>query len=139
MPTKIRPNLSEKNKYWIEKHRYYELKHLCFQYPIWVKAYTALDGLSKRPDDIVQIQRSNTTGDPTLKCVLAMEHYSERIKMIEETVLKTDKILAPYILKGVTQNCTYEYLQTKYNIPCGRSAYYELYRKFFWLLNKARD
>jgi len=30
MATTIRPELSEKNPYWIEKHRYYELeKGLC--------------------------------------------------------------------------------------------------------------
>ena len=29
MSTVIRPEISEKNKYWISKHRYYELKHLC--------------------------------------------------------------------------------------------------------------
>ena len=29
MSTTIRPELSEKNQYWIDKHRYYELKHLC--------------------------------------------------------------------------------------------------------------
>lgn len=28
------PELSEKNPYWIERHRYYELKHFCLQYPI---------------------------------------------------------------------------------------------------------
>ena len=53
MGTTIRPELSEKNPYWIEKHRYYELKHFCLQYPIWKKAYLALDGLAKRPTDLV--------------------------------------------------------------------------------------
>ena len=42
MATEIRPELSEKNPYWIGKHRYYELKHFCLQYPIWKKAYNAL-------------------------------------------------------------------------------------------------
>lgn len=32
MSTTIRPEVSEKNQYWIEKHRYYELKHFCLQY-----------------------------------------------------------------------------------------------------------
>ena len=33
MGTQIRPELSEKNLYWIDRHRYYELKHFCLQYP----------------------------------------------------------------------------------------------------------
>lgn len=31
MSTTIRPELSEKNQYWLDKHRYYELKHFCLK------------------------------------------------------------------------------------------------------------
>lgn len=37
MSTAIRPELSKSSKYWIDRHRYYELKHFCLQYPIWKK------------------------------------------------------------------------------------------------------
>lgn len=33
MANDIRPEVSQKNPYWIGKHRYYELKHFCLQYP----------------------------------------------------------------------------------------------------------
>lgn len=52
MANDIRPEVSQKNPYWIGKHRYYELKHFCLQYPIWKKAYLSLDALSKRPADL---------------------------------------------------------------------------------------
>lgn len=42
----IRPEVSQKNPFWIGKHRYYELKHFCLQYPIWKRARSSLDGLS---------------------------------------------------------------------------------------------
>lgn len=32
MTTKIRADISRKNPYWLERHRYYELKHFCLQY-----------------------------------------------------------------------------------------------------------
>ncbi len=48
MSTTIRPELSDKNKYWIDRHRYYELKHFCMQYDIWKQAYDIVDGRSKR-------------------------------------------------------------------------------------------
>ena len=35
MSTVIRPEISEKNKYWISKHRFYELRHFCLQYREW--------------------------------------------------------------------------------------------------------
>ena len=66
MGNEMRPELSEKNPYWIGKHRYYELKHFCLQYPIWKKAKNALDGLSKRPSDLkVFVQSGQLSSDPT--------------------------------------------------------------------------
>ena len=42
MGTVITPEISEKNEYWISRHRYYELKHFCLQYKEWVKSYLGL-------------------------------------------------------------------------------------------------
>ena len=67
MGTTIRPELSEKNPYWIEKHRYYELKHFCLQYPIWRKAYSVLDGYANPPKDSASFVITSTLGDPTAK------------------------------------------------------------------------
>lgn len=137
MGTTIRPELSENNKYWIERHRYYELKHFCLQYPIWKKTYLALHGLSKRPEELAIF--SNVYSDPTYKCVEACEFYFDRMKMIEKTAADTDENLADYILKAVTEGWSYDSLKMAFNIPCCKDAYYDLYRKFFWLLNKERQ
>ena len=68
MATEIRPELSEKNPYWIGKHRYYELKHFCLQYPIWKKAYNALLGLSSRPNDLdIFVKSGQVRSDPTAR------------------------------------------------------------------------
>ena len=55
MGTTLRAELSEKNPYWIEKHRYYELKHFCLQYPIWKKAYAALDGTNTKTMNLIDL------------------------------------------------------------------------------------
>jgi hypothetical protein len=138
MGTIIRPELSEKNKYWIEKHRYYELKHFCLQYPIWKKAYAALDGLSKRPADLAMFSKTNVHGDPTARCIEARSFYFERMCMIEQTAMETDADLSRYILKAVTEGISYDHLKARLDIPCGKDVYYELYRRFFWILNKER-
>ena len=49
----IRAEVSEKNPYWIEKHRHYELKHFCLQYPIWKKAYSSLNGMLSRREALI--------------------------------------------------------------------------------------
>ena len=46
MATVLRPELSPKNKYHIDKHSYYELKHFCLQYTEWKKSYSAFDDTS---------------------------------------------------------------------------------------------
>ena len=138
MGTTIRPILSEKNKYWIEKHRYYELKHFCLQYPVWKKAYAALDGLSTRPMDLEMFMVTNTLSDPTAKCAMAKEFYTERMDMIKRAAENADLRLSSYILKAVTEGWSYDILKARLDIPCCKDTYYELYRRFFWLLSKER-
>lgn len=139
MATVIRPEISIKNKYWIDKHRHYELKHFCLQYPIWKKTYAALDELSiaTSRNDIVSYS-SIAPSDTTAKCAIRKAHYSERIQLVEKAALEADEDLWVYILKAVTEGYSYTYLKTKLNIPCGKDLYYDRYRRFFWLLHKMR-
>lgn len=139
MNTKIRPELSERNKYWIDKHRYYELKHFCLQYPVWKKAYFALEGLNNRSVDLAGFSKTNDIGDPTAKCAEARLFYAERMDLIERTAAKADSEMASYILKGVTTGVSYDHLKARLEIPCCRDTYYDLYRRFFWILNKERQ
>lgn len=138
MGTTIRPEVSKRNKYWIEKHRYYELKHFCLQYPIWKKACNSLDGMSKRTFMDTNVSRTNVINNPTLKCVEARIFYLNRMGMIEDTTNSTDEYLSLYLLKGVTEGLSYDSLKVIHDIPCCRDVYYDLYRKFFWILNKVR-
>ena len=133
----VRSEVSKKNKYWIEKHRYYELKHFCLQYPIWKKALNSLEGLAKKPMD--EFIFSGVKGDPTEKCAEARTFYANRMKIIEKSAAMTDPVIGIYILEGVTQGSSYTTLNTKHNLPCCKDVYYELYRKFFYILNKLRE
>lgn len=139
MSTTLRPELSDKNEYWIEKHRYYELKHFCLQYPIWRKAYAALDGLSGRPSELMLPDNFGHISDPTARCAEAKAFYSKRIDMVEQVTKDTDNRMWNYILKGVTEGLSYDVLKVRTNIPCCKEAYYAMYRRFFWLLNKVRE
>ncbi len=139
MATLIRAEISEKNKYWIDKHRHYELKHFCLQYPEWKRAYAIITDTNISLSTVDRIPTSNLPGDPTAKRAIMRAHYDQRIKMIEKIALEADNYLYDYILKGVTEGRSYTYLKTMLGIPCGRDMYYEKYRKFFWLLSKVRD
>lgn len=138
MATMIRAEISEKNKYYIDKHRHYELKHFCLQYPSWKKAYADFDDTSISLSTIESIPTSNLPGDPTANRAVMKAHYSERINLIERIAMEADRYLYEYILKAVTENLSYTYLKSRLNIPCGKDMYYDRYRKFFWLLSASR-
>ena len=137
MATIIRPEISKKNKYWIDKHRHYELKHFCLQYPSWKREYS--DDISIGGSSIERIPTSNTPGDPTAKKAMRRAYYLERIKLIEHLAMEADTDLHNYILKAVTEGLSYTHLRCKMDIPCSKDTYYDRYRRFFWLLDKTRN
>ena len=138
MATMIRPEVSVKNKYRIDKHRHYELKHFCLQYPEWKRAYVEFSDISMPLSTIERVSTSNLPGDPTAKRAMMKAHYSERIELVEKVAKETDICLWEYILKAVTENLSYTYLKTRLGIPCSRDMYYDRYRRFFWLLSESR-
>lgn len=138
MATLIRPEISMKNKYYIDKHRHYELKHFCLQYPLWKKAYSELDDMTVSLAVMDGVQTSNTPGDPTAKRALLKRYYMERIELIESVAKKTDAYLYNYIIKAVTEGVSYTQLKMMMSIPCGKDMYYDRYRRFFWLLSQER-
>ena len=138
MATVIRAEISNNNKYWIDKHRHYELKHFCLQYPYWKERYKILGVPSITPTIMEHVPNGDQHGDPTARFALQKTYYAERINMIERIAEETDQYLASYILKAVTEGLSYTYLKTRLKIPCSRDMYYDRYRKFFWMLSKAR-
>lgn len=139
MATVIRPEISEKNKYWIPKHRYYELKHFCLQYPIWKKAYVDNTELYKSSLTFEQQSSSNIPSDITAQYAIRKAKYAEKLELIEKAAMEADVYLYDYILKAVTEGLSYTYLKSTLDIPCGKDMYYDRYRKFFRLLSEARD
>ena len=84
MATILKPTLSKKNANWIDKHRYYELKHFCLQYPEWKRLYSEMDGLGATKIEDVRIS-SNSPGDPTARSAEARYAYLRRIELVEKT------------------------------------------------------
>ncbi len=138
MSTVIRPEISEKNKYYIDKHRYYELKHFCLQYNEWKKAYASCNESIIFASKFEKESTSNIPSDITAKYAIKRAYYAGRIKIVEKAAMEADEFLYPYILKAVSEGLSYTYLKGKLDIPCGRDMYYNRYRKFFWLLSEAR-
>lgn len=139
MGTTIRPELSDKNQYWIEKHRYYELKHFCLQYPVWKHKYNSLIDYPGGQPRQIPPTKTNAFSNPVAKHLEERLYYANRIDMLERVAKETDEHLACYILKGVTEGISYDHLRARANIPCCKDTYYDLYRRFFWLLSNERQ
>ena len=139
MATKIRAQISEKNRYYIDKHRHYELRHFCLQYPAWKKAYIECLDCDIPVAMIDGARQNDGLYDPTSARAITRAHYSRRMQMLEQVAKDADKYLWRYILKAVTEGLSYTYLKTKLDIPCGKDMYYDRYRRFFWLLSELRD
>lgn len=130
--SKTRPELSKKNKWWIPKHRYYELKHYCLQYEDWqdkVKSHSDI-----RSSEVV---RTNIVewSDPVGNEAAYREYYLLQIDMVESSAYEADKDIGSYIIKAVTEDLSFTVLNMVYNIPCGKDMYYDRYRKFFYILD----
>lgn len=139
MGTVIRAKISKKNKYWIDKHRYYELKHFCLQYKEWEKAYIACGDYILPKTYMEESRKTNTINDVTSKCAVEMAYYAKHMEMVEKAAMEAEPELYHYLLKAVTEGLSYTYLKTKLDIPCSRDMYYDRYRKFFWILSNSRD
>ena len=83
--------------------------------------------------------KTKNISDPTAMIAGKRMFYSDRMKMITETAKNTDESLAKYLVCGVTEGLSYDTLRARHNIPCCRDTYYDMYRKFFWLLSNVRD
>lgn len=132
MGTVIRPEVSKKNQYYISKHRYYELVHFCLQYPEFKRKYNEL--CQEIPGGVIQINKIDGAPKPNRSHEIR-DLYLSKMELIEECSKLTDPVLGTYILKGVTENRTYTYFKMNERIPCGKDMYYDLRRKFFWILD----
>lgn len=135
MGTNIRPEISKKKPYWISRHRYYELKHYCLQYHEWMMLYLSCDGVAAAA---IGLPQTKTYKDPVGSAASMRERYLRDMKLVEESATMTDPVLGRYIFLAVTEGRSYENLRTTLEIPCCRDVYYELYRKFFWILSQKK-
>ena len=126
MSTVIRPEVAKSNPYHISKHRYYELKHFCLQYPEWKKEYDSI------------IFEMDLGHDPTGEKAVRRKVLSTWITMVESCARSCGD-LSRFIFLAVTEGRSYTNLRTLYDIPCCKGVYYEAYRRFWWELSKRRS
>ncbi len=137
MSTIIRPEIRMGSKWYISKHRYYELKHFCLQYYDWKFYY---ENTVSEIGRAVLAERviGGDYNDPTFEVASRIAIFSEHMRIVEESSTDADPDIGEYIFRAVTEDLSFTGLKMKYLIPCEKNMYYDRYRKFFWILDKRR-
>ena len=142
MSTDTRPELSEKNKWYISKHRYYELRHFCLQYPDWQKQFAEFDGLPSVSPGVMERINSGEFVDPTSDKAILLNMIVSKMSMVQKAAYEAcnHQFWYQILIEAVTENKSYDVLEAQTQImPVSRNEWYTLYRKFFWCLDKLRD
>ena len=139
MSTTIKPELSQDNKYYISKHRYYELLHFCRQYTEFLAEKQKLMDTYIRPVlHHESVLHTEPDTEYTANFALKIGLIDDYITMIEQTAVDTDEQLSGYILLAVTSGLGFDAMKARYDVPCSRGTFYDRYRKFFWILDQKR-
>ncbi|MBR2258565.1 MAG: hypothetical protein IJ899_14795 [Blautia sp.] len=132
----VRSDFSKRSKWWLSKHRFLELYHYCLQYREWKAELESLDGRRAVGYDAAP-GGGGESSDPTYNLARRRAELEEKILNVEECAYEADGELAKYILLGVTDDsATYNFMDKRLNIPCGKNTYYDRRRKFYYLLDK---
>lgn len=135
MGTVIRPEITKKSQWYLDKHRYYELKHFCMQCPTWKKELLYLDGWNGQEHSAL---KGHELVRPSEAVAIKRAFFIERIEMLHKAAFETDPVLGDYILEGIVTGKSYEVLNAFKRVPACKDVYYELYRKYFYILSSFR-
>lgn len=139
MGTNIRSEVSRDNPYWIPRQRYFELKHFCMQYGDWLKELRSIE--LTHGNAIEMIVNNGEFNDPVYKAAEKRERYLTWLNIVEQAVRNTTPsvTLGELLLEGIVKGISYDKLEANEGgMPCSKDAFYNLYRKFFFELDKIR-
>lgn len=137
MGTNIRPEISSRKKYYLTKHRYYELLHFCRQYDDYDNEVRILEQEILKSPAYEEIRGSGIP-DKTQEYATRIFVLTNKMDMIRDCCNKADPDLSNYIFKAVTKGDSFVKLTMVDEIPCSKNTFYDRYRKFFWLLSNIR-
>ena len=113
----------------ISKHRYRELYNFCLQYPDFTREKKDCYAISATKYG--DAPRGSGVSNPTAISAEKAYKLSKNIDLIESAAIEAGGDIYPYLLKAVTEGCSWEDVYP----PCGRRQFYQARRRFFYLLN----
>lgn len=147
MGTNYRAKISKKNKYWISKHRFYEIEHHCLQYKEWEDEYKTLKKQGVKGVEYDGMPHGTNAGNPTMNVGMRMAELSSKMDLVKDTVAECDEEIKEkegeensiynHLLVAVTnEGISYNYLNMVMHIRVSEKVYYAARRKFYWLMSQ---
>ena len=110
---------------YISKHRYYELKHFCYQYHEWEKAKSNLK-ISPGWNFGENFQ------DPTGETAVRLAELNTKIEMVDKCLKDVAPEIYIWLKACVVDGKSYN----KLDVPCSKEYFYTRYKAFFSRLNQ---
>ena len=123
------------DKYTLSERRKKTVVAYAMEYVEWKKEYDSFNLENKGIDQSAERIRQSDIKDNTKDAALILHDLSRKIILMQQTAKEADPFIWKYILRGVTENLTYEQLFAQ-GLPCSRNTYYERRRRFYWLLSR---
>lgn len=120
--------------YGISRHRYEELRAFCLQYE--EKKCKINRGVSGMKCD--GMPKGTSSGDALERMAIRNVQYQKDCEMIEQAALAANSEIYPYIIKSVTNDLSYEFIEYDEKlgkIPVGKTNFYAFRRKFYYFLD----
>lgn len=123
--------LSMKNKYYIPKYRYYELKYRCRQYNDWLEEFNNATGYLAIHDPSKERVDGGEEKNLVYEAMLKRQFYKVKMDRLKHCLLSLPMTLQNPIFEAVTEG--------KYELTCTRDEYYDAYHFFFYTYGKTSD
>jgi len=130
-------------KYKISDHAYWELYHFCLRYWEFKRKIDEITQSGGGSGSIAYAETNGRYSDPTANKALKRASLARNCELIEQTALETDGGIYKMLIDNVTTGATYEQIRAimeayDIQVPCGRQKFYNLRKKFFYLLNQKK-
>lgn len=124
--------------YGISRHRYEELKAFCLQYE--EKKAKINRGITSGANN--GMPKSNYKENQLENNAIRNVMYQKDCEMIEQAAVAASAEIYPYIIKSVTNNLSYRFIEYDEHlgrIPVGINEFYAYRRLFYYFLDKIKN
>lgn len=127
-------SISKQSPYYMDTETYIATAHYAKRYNTLKDELKHLPVLKGVSYDGERVQTSNES-DPAYQLAVRRLYLTRKIDAIEAAMMEADPRLYKWLIMGVCQKRSWEYLET-HGCPVGKRQYYDTRRRALWLLSR---